>query len=137
MKRYDHGMAIMDEHNHGTWVRYDEASDLLQDERDKLARIERVAQVAYDNWPHDTFLPAIVSVLQICKDGTTSPITKPTGTEASVCRDIAERQQLGLAKYGTSVADNPLELRQWMQHCYEELLDASVYIKRAMEEMDK
>lgn len=57
---------------------------------------------------------------------------KPTGTEAQVCEDIARRQQLGLAKYGTSVADNPLELAQWVQHLYEELLDASIYAKRIL-----
>lgn len=57
----------------------------------------------------------------------------PTGTEADVCADIARRQAHGLAKYGTSVRDNPLTLRQWLQHAYEEHLDAAVYLKRAME----
>ena len=66
------------EHPSGSWVKYDEASDLLQDERDKLARIEKVAQVAMDNWPHDTFLPAVQTILQICKDGKASPITERT-----------------------------------------------------------
>ena len=77
MKRYglDYwGVAAEDAA--GGWVKYDEASDLLQDERDKLARIEKVAQVAIDNWPHDTFLPAIQTILQICKDGKASPITE-------------------------------------------------------------
>lgn len=59
------------------------------------------------------------------------------GTEAEVCNDIAQRQQLGIAKYGTTVRENPLELRQWLQHQYEELLDAAVYCKRAIEELDK
>lgn len=61
----------------------------------------------------------------------------PTGIEALVCADIAQRQALGIAKYGTTVADNPLELRQWIQHQYEELLDAAVYTRRAMAELDK
>lgn len=60
----------------------------------------------------------------------------PTGIEAQVCEDIAKRQALGIAKYGTTVADNPLELRQWLQHQYEELLDAAVYTRRAMAELD-
>lgn len=60
-----------------------------------------------------------------------------TGTEAAVCADIAARQALGIAKYGTTVAQNPLELRQWLNHQYEELLDAAVYCKRAIEEIDK
>lgn len=60
----------------GPWVKHHEAYDLLQDERDKLHRIQQVAQVAYDHWPHDMFRPAIVTILQICKDGKASPITK-------------------------------------------------------------
>lgn len=58
-----------------------------------------------------------------------------SGTEASVCQDIAARQQRGLAKYGVSVADNPLALKAWLQHAYEETLDNAVYLKRAMKEM--
>lgn len=60
----------------------------------------------------------------------------PTGIEALVCADIAQRQSQGIAKYGTTVAENPLELRLWLQHQYEELLDAAVYTRRAMAELD-
>lgn len=60
----------------------------------------------------------------------------PEGTEAEVCADIARRQQLGKSKYGTTVAENPLSLRCWLQHQYEELLDAAVYCKRAIAEID-
>lgn len=63
-------------------------------------------------------------------------MSAPTGIEAAVCADIARRQALGIAKYGTTVADNPLDLRQWLQNAYEEILDQSVYLKRAMAEMD-
>ena len=56
--------------------------------------------------------------------------------ESSVCMDILKRQQLGIRKYGTTVSENPLPLRAWLQHQYEELLDAAVYCKRAMREMD-
>lgn len=61
----------------------------------------------------------------------------PTGTEASVCADIAARQALGLRKYGQTVAQNPLELKAWLQHAYEEALDLAVYLKRAIEEVDR
>lgn len=61
---------------------------------------------------------------------------KPTGTEAAVCADIARRQQLGILKYGVTVADNPLELRAWLQHAYEECLDQAVYLRRAIAEID-
>lgn len=61
----------------------------------------------------------------------------PTGTESRVCEDITKRQALGLSKYGVSVEDNPLPLRDWLQHAYEETLDKAVYLKRAIEELDK
>jgi len=60
-----------------------------------------------------------------------------TGTESRVCADIAARQSKGVAKYGTTVEANPLALREWLQHAYEECLDQAVYLKRAMDEMDK
>lgn len=62
---------------------------------------------------------------------------QPTGIEAQVCADIARRQQLGIAKYGTTVADNPLELWQWLNHAYEETLDQAIYLKRAIDEIER
>ena len=56
--------------------------------------------------------------------------------EAEVCIEIARRQEHGIAKYGTTVADNPLSLRQWLQHAYEETLDKAIYLKRAIAEID-
>ena len=58
-----------------------------------------------------------------------------TGTEARVCQDVAERQQLGVKKYGVTVEENPLTLRDWLRHAYEECLDQAVYLRRAIEEM--
>lgn len=59
-----------------------------------------------------------------------------TGTELEVCTDIAERQRMGIKKYGTTVQENKLSLRQWLQHAYEECLDHAVYLKRAIQEID-
>ena len=61
----------------------------------------------------------------------TDPVTE------AVKADLDARQQLGQAKYGTTMADNPLPLRAWLQHAYEECLDQAQYLKRAMMEMDK
>ena len=60
----------------------------------------------------------------------------PTGTEQAVCNDIAARQRLGIQKYGTTVAGNPLSLREWLQHAYEEALDQAIYLKRAISEVE-
>ena len=58
------------------------------------------------------------------------------GVEAEVCADIARRQAFGKNKYGTTVAENPLSLRAWLHHAYEETLDKAVYLKRAIAEID-
>lgn len=60
----------------------------------------------------------------------------PTGAEARVCELIAQRQAMGIEKYGTTVAENPLALRAWLVHQLEELLDAAIYCQRAIEEID-
>jgi hypothetical protein len=57
-----------------------------------------------------------------------------TGIEAAVCADIAKRQRRGIAKYGKTVWENPLQFVQWLEHFYEELLDAAVYAKRIIHE---
>jgi hypothetical protein len=61
---------------------------------------------------------------------------KPTGIEALVCEEIARRQQLGINKYGITVADNNLSLREWLQHALEESLDQAIYLRRAIAEID-
>jgi len=68
--------------------------------------------------------------------GRINAMITPTGTELSVCEDIAIRQARGIDKYGMTVADNPLSHRQWLQHAYEEALDMAIYLKRAIEELD-
>ena len=62
---------------------------------------------------------------------------RATGIEALVCEEIAQRQQKGIAKYQTTVADNNLSLREWLQHALEETLDQAVYLRRAIAEIDK
>lgn len=60
-----------------------------------------------------------------------------TGIELAVCHDIEQRQQRGISKYGMTVSDNPLDLKQWLQHAYEECLDQAVYLKKAIQELEK
>lgn len=67
---------------------------------------------------------------------TAKPKAKATGIEAAVCADIAERQRKGIAKYGTTVAENQLTDLQWNRHLYEELLDAAVYLRKIIANME-
>lgn len=65
-----------------------------------------------------------------------TPTPKPGGIEAAVCEDIARRQQLGKAKYGVTVADNPLSLLAWLRHAYEESLDFPIYLRRCIADLE-
>ena len=47
-----------------------------------------------------------------------------------------ERSNKGIAKYGTTMADNPLSPLEWLQHLQEELMDATLYIERLKEEVN-
>jgi hypothetical protein len=60
-----------------------------------------------------------------------------SGIEALVCTDIARRQLVGLSKYKTTVLENPLPPEQWLQHLFEELLDAAIYAKKILVELEK
>lgn len=44
---------------------------------------------------------------------------------------------MGLKKYGTTVEGNPLPIGTWLRHAYEECLDQAVYLRRAMEEIER
>lgn len=72
-----------------------------------------------------------------CKASISTDLFSVSGVERDVCEDIAARQQAGIEKYGATVASNPAELREWLQHAYEESLDKAIYLKRAMREVGK
>lgn len=54
-------------------------------------------------------------------------IMKWRSTTSFVIEDLAKREAFGLKKYGKALTTNTNE--DMLQHLYEELLDASVYIK--------
>ncbi len=85
----------------------------------------------------DVAIPAMLRPLCTPAPEAPPPAARATGTEARVCADIARRQWLGLAKYGVSVEGNPLALRQWLQHAYEEALDFAIYLRRNIEELQR
>jgi hypothetical protein len=57
-------------------------------------------------------------------------------TETLLIKMFVERKAMGMSKYKTSVADNPLTLRQWLMHSLEEKMDDCVYMLRAIQEID-
>ncbi|WNO48674.1 hypothetical protein [Achromobacter phage nyashin_LB6] len=50
---------------------------------------------------------------------------------------LRSRSDVGMSKYGQSVADNPADLRAWLQHALEETLDNANYLMRAIMEIDR
>lgn len=51
--------------------------------------------------------------------------------------DLLQRSQFGLKKYGRGIDKRQdIDLRGWLQHQYEELLDAANYVKAAILVMD-
>ena len=42
------------------------------------------------------------------------------------------RSKLGIEKYKTTLEDNHLELRNWLIHIQEELMDATLYIEKVL-----
>lgn len=55
----------------------------------------------------------------------------------AVRADLLRRSQVGVAKYGVMLDRKDLNLRDWLQHLYEELLDAANYTKRCIIELDQ
>jgi hypothetical protein len=49
---------------------------------------------------------------------------------AAVIEDLKRRELKGLETYGTTMDRTDLSHSEWMQHLYEELLDAAVYLKK-------
>ena len=70
-----------------------------------------------------------------CKDCGVPAAVDPV-TEA-VRADLHQRSAVGIAKYGVTLARTDLSLRDWLQHAYEEHLDAAQYLKRAIMELDR
>lgn len=52
-----------------------------------------------------------------------------------VREDLHKRSQRGIDKYGTTLDRKDLDLKQWLQHAYEETLDKALYLKRAIQEL--
>lgn len=64
----------------------------------------------------------------------------PTPRDANVERVIAMlrgRVLAGYAKYGVTTERTDIDLRGWLQHLQEELLDAAVYVERLKGELQE
>lgn len=54
----------------------------------------------------------------------------------AVMADLNRRSEVGIKKYNTTLERTDLELRDFLQHAYEECLDQANYLKRAIMELE-
>jgi len=47
------------------------------------------------------------------------------------------RSNVGFAKYGTTLRDDPSDMWEWLNHIQEELMDAVLYLQKAKETYSK
>jgi len=55
----------------------------------------------------------------------------------NVIKDLKSREERGINKYNTTMDRSDLTLRDWLVHQYEELLDAALYAKAAINSIDE
>ncbi len=55
----------------------------------------------------------------------------------AVRADLLSRSQVGIRKYGVTLARDDLSLRDWAEHAMHEALDQALYLKRIIMELDK
>jgi hypothetical protein len=57
--------------------------------------------------------------------------------EERVIKQIRERAELGLNKYGVTMERQDLTLLDWVQHAQEEAMDLAVYLEKIKEQLNK
>ena len=54
----------------------------------------------------------------------------------NVVKQLRDREEEGLRKYGVNTERKDLSTLEWLQHLQEELMDAAVYIEKLKGEME-
>ena len=49
--------------------------------------------------------------------------------EDEVCKKIQARSDVGKEKYGVTMEEEILSIREWLNHLQQELMDAAVYVE--------
>ena len=73
-----------------------------------------------------------ISTLQI----TTMDVVRLSSIEEKVIWKIRHRAKVGKAKYGVTMERDDLNIMEWLVHLQEELLDASVYVQRLINDVN-
>jgi hypothetical protein len=62
-------------------------------------------------------------------------VVRLSSIEEKVIWKIRHRAKVGKAKYGVTMEREDLNLMEWLVHLQEELLDASVYVQRLINDV--
>ncbi len=54
-----------------------------------------------------------------------------------VRKDLLDRSNVGIKKYNTTLDRKDIDLKGWLQHAYEEMLDGALYLKRAIKDIEE
>jgi len=74
------------------------------------------------------------AIVQRMKDKERKPNTMDKNVE-NVVKQLRDREEEGLRKYGVNTERKDLTSLEWLQHLQEELMDASVYIEKLKNEI--
>ena len=69
-------------------------------------------------------------------ESTPAPVSGDAIVDETVAMLLA-RSKLGQEKYGTTLMRNDLSLLDWMRHAIEESLDRTLYLLRALKDLEK
>ena len=87
----------------------------------------------YDNLPD----PPSYAKKKVSTYATYAKTTDVDPINEAVREKIKSRAKLGMEKYGVSILRDDIDLIGWLKHLQEELMDATVYVERAMYELRK
>ncbi|MEJ6794603.1 MAG: hypothetical protein QNK68_06300 [Flavobacteriales bacterium] len=74
-------------------------------------------------------------MLDYWDQSSTFPTQKTDPVVERVTKEFHERSRIGIEKYGKTLSENPLSLLEWLEHLKQELMDATLYIERAKDEV--
>ena len=74
-------------------------------------------------------------MLDYWDQSSTFPTQKTDPVVDRVINQFSERSRIGIDKYGKTLSENPLSLLEWLEHLKQELMDATLYIERAKDEV--
>ena len=55
----------------------------------------------------------------------------------AVREDLRRRSEVGIAKYGVTLARDDLSLKDWLTHAYQECLDQALYLRRSIAKIEQ